>query len=217
MYIIIIGTGRTGGKLANILSDEHHNIVAVDKRSSAFDILDASFNGITIEGNGIDEDVLKEAGIEKADAVFAMTDDDNTNIMASQVAKNFFDVERVITKINNQGREYLYKKLGLETINVTNIGAFKARNVLLENSLQRFLVDEEEEVEVISLKLDKKLLEKDLLNSTPVGVEILSIMRQGEIINICDLDKLQLEDKIIMSVKGKTAKDNLFQEEGGLL
>ena len=121
MQIIVIGCGKVGAKLAQALSEEGHDIVIVDNDRNAFKSLSPEFNGITITGVPIDQDVLKQAGIEVADALAAVTPDDNVNIMTCQVAKEIFKVPRVIARIYNPEREHIFHQFGLETICPTNL------------------------------------------------------------------------------------------------
>lgn len=131
MHIIIIGCGKVGSKFAQVLSAEGHDIVIVDSDKSMFKALGNDFNGITIAGVPIDQDVLKQAGIETADALAAVTPDDNVNIMACQVAKEIFKVPRVLARIYNPEREYVFHQFGLETICPTNLTVDAIRSVIL--------------------------------------------------------------------------------------
>jgi trk system potassium uptake protein TrkA len=81
-------------------------------------------------GTGIDEDVLRRAGTDQADAFAAVTDDDNTNIMASQIAKVVFGVKKVVTRIYDSAREDTYHALGLKTICPTTLGATRIKDIL---------------------------------------------------------------------------------------
>jgi len=121
MQIIVIGCGKVGAKFAQVLADDGHDIVIVDNDSNAFKVLDPEFNGITLTGVPIDQDVLKRAGIETADAVAAVTPDDNVNIMICQVAKEIFKVQKVIARIYDPAREHVFHQFGLQTICPTKI------------------------------------------------------------------------------------------------
>ena len=116
MQIIVIGCGKVGSSLAEILSADGHDIVIVDSDRNAFKLLGPDFGGITVTGVPIDQDVLKLAGIETCDALTAVTPDDNINIMACQVAREIFKVPRVIARIYNPERENVFHEFGLETI-----------------------------------------------------------------------------------------------------
>ena len=117
MNVVIIGSGRVGATLANRLSREGHDVSIVDVNPESFErYLDNDFRGRTILGDGIDEDVLREAGIEKADAFVAAVYGDNHNLMAAQMAKVIFGVKRVVARCNDPVRMELFEQLGLATI-----------------------------------------------------------------------------------------------------
>ncbi|MFH1542836.1 MAG: TrkA family potassium uptake protein [bacterium] len=134
MHVIIVGCGRVGSQLAQILSTEGHNVVIVDKKAKAFKRLGPDFNGITITGIGFDADILKRAGIERADALAAVTNGDNSNIMVSEIAKKIYNVPRVITRIYDPLRADIFKKFGLNTISTTTIVAQIFRSAILKES-----------------------------------------------------------------------------------
>jgi trk system potassium uptake protein TrkA len=129
--IIVIGCGKVGSRFAQILSSEGHNVVIVDNDRNAFKTLGTDFNGITVTGVPIDQDVLRQAGIETADALAAVTPDDNVNIMTCQVAKEIFKVPRVIARIYNPEREHVFHQFGLETICPTNLTVDVIRSLIL--------------------------------------------------------------------------------------
>jgi trk system potassium uptake protein TrkA len=120
---MIMGCGRVGARLALMLSRAGHDVTIMDLKTSAFGRLGAEFRGTTILGNGIDQEVLKRAGIERADAFVAATQGDNRNIMASQIAKHIFGVQRVVTRIYDPLRSDTFSALGLQAISPTIIGA----------------------------------------------------------------------------------------------
>jgi trk system potassium uptake protein TrkA len=133
MKVVILGCGRVGARLAQLMEAEGHEISIIDTNLEAFDRLPETFKGQTVLGTGIDADVLKAAGIEEADSFAAVTNYDNTNIMASQIAKEIFGVPHVLARIYDPGRESLYHELGLETICPTTLVSTTARDIL--NSL----------------------------------------------------------------------------------
>ena len=175
MHIIIVGCGRVGGELANILSAEGHNVVVVDKKQEAFSRLGHGFNGMTLTGNGFDVELLKEAGIEKAEALCAVSDDDNTNIMASQVAKRMFQVPRVIARVYDPHKADVYDKLGLDIISGTLLVAAMIRDKLMERSLTTFLV-ESGEVGVMEIEVGEKLAGKRVEEVNIPGELLVSVV-----------------------------------------
>lgn len=131
MKVVIVGCGRVGSYLARLLVEEGHQVSIIDKNSAAFTRLPPGFPGRMVLGTGIDEDVLKRAGIEEADAFVATTNGDNTNVMASEMAKEIFGVKRVVARIYDPLREEIYRHLGLETISPTVVGAELIKERLL--------------------------------------------------------------------------------------
>ena len=121
MRIIIIGCGRVGAATAVALDKRGDHVTIIDLNPRAFEKLPTDYSGITLRGNGADEDVLRSAEAEMADLVMALTEGDNRNVMAAQLAKHVFGVPRVIAKINDPLRAEAYRTLGLETICRTTI------------------------------------------------------------------------------------------------
>ena len=114
MFTIVMGCGRVGARLANLLLPHGHEVVVLDTNPSAFRRVSAgTFTGTTMLGNGIDIDVLRRAGIERADAFVAATQGDNRNIMAAQIAKHVFKVPKVVTRIYDPIRSDTFSDLGL--------------------------------------------------------------------------------------------------------
>jgi len=121
--IVILGCGRVGSTLATMLDRAGHTVSIIDFSSEAFRRLEPDFGGTTIVGNGVDEEILIRAGIKEADAFAAVTNGDNRNIMSSQIAKEIFNVKKVVCRIYDPIRESTYHELGLETISPTIVGA----------------------------------------------------------------------------------------------
>lgn len=116
MKAVIMGCGRVGARVASLLDHTGNDVAVIDVDSRAFQRLPATFGGETIIGTGIDEDVLRRAGIEDADAFIAVSNGDNRNIMAAQVARLVFNVPEVVCRIYDPVREDTYRRLGLTTV-----------------------------------------------------------------------------------------------------
>ena len=116
LAVIVVGCGRVGSQLATMLSVEGHNVTVIDKSDDAFKRLGGTFNGVTLRGLGFDEEVLSEAGAANADAFAAVTDLDNTNLMAAEVARKLFGVKHVVARLYNTQRERTYQQLDLDYV-----------------------------------------------------------------------------------------------------
>jgi len=131
MKVVIMGCGRVGAQLALLLAEADHDVTVLDIDSGSFRKLAPSFKGAALLGDGTDEDTLRKAGIEEADAFFAVTEGDNRNVMGAQVAKHIFNVPRVICRIYDPLRQELYENLGLEAISPTTVFARILKDTLL--------------------------------------------------------------------------------------
>jgi trk system potassium uptake protein TrkA len=123
MNVVVVGCGRVGSQLATMLSVEGHNVTVIDRNDEAFKRLGGTFNGVTVKGLGFDEDVLDEAGIRECDAFAAVTDLDNTNLMAAEVARKIFNVPHVVARLYNPQRERTYQQLDLDYVCGTTLVA----------------------------------------------------------------------------------------------
>lgn len=131
MNVVIMGCGRVGAQLATLLDEDGHKVTILDVDAYSFRRLPANFRGTALMGDGTDEDSLRKAGIEEADAFVSVTQGDNRNVMAAQIAKHIFNVPKVVSRIYDPLREELYHTLGLETISPTTVGAKLLRDVIV--------------------------------------------------------------------------------------
>ena len=115
-YTIIAGCGRLGANLANTLSGEGASVLIIDNNKEAFRKLSPAFTGIALNGDAVMLATLNEAQIEKASTVISVTNNDNTNILVAQIAKELFGIEHVIARLYDPERECVYKELNIETI-----------------------------------------------------------------------------------------------------
>ena len=152
MNILIIGCGKVGSGLANSLCRAGHDIAIVDADKEHFSLLDEDFTGYAVVGVPIDQEVLQEAGIESCDCVAAVTEDDNINVMVSQIAREFFHVPKVITRVYDPRRKRVFSQLGLNTISPTSLT-----------------------VDVIEKMISGK--ENETSNQVTVGETVLSVLR----------------------------------------
>jgi trk system potassium uptake protein TrkA len=128
--IVIVGCGRVGAVLAEAFDTAGHEVVILDLSTRAFERLSEEFKGQAVRGDGTDEDVLRRAGAAGADVFLALTEGDNRNVMAAQVAMENLEVGKVMAKINDPVRAAAYAELGLATV---------CRTTMLSDAIQAFL------------------------------------------------------------------------------
>lgn len=121
--VIVVGCGRVGSQLANMLSDNGSNVCVIDRNVDAFANLGRNFNGSTIQGVGFDEETLEKAGIEDCTVLAAVTQLDNANLMCCEVASRLFDVPHVIARLYNPDHERAYMQLGIDYVCGTSLVA----------------------------------------------------------------------------------------------
>lgn len=121
MNILVIGCGKVGAKLATVLDKMGHDVCIIDRDEENFERLDHEFSGYTVAGVPIDQDVLRRAGIDGSDALIAVTQDDNVNIMVSQLAHEVFHLGIVLTRIYDPQRENVFSHFNLQTVCPTNL------------------------------------------------------------------------------------------------
>src|SRR5436853_2065783 len=116
MKLIVIGCGRVGSTIARRFADEGWDVSVVDEKEEALGRLGDDWRGGFVTGHGMDVDVLREAGIEDADAVVVATDGDNSNIIIAQVAQKRFAVKTVLVRLLDPARAQFYAQRGLPTV-----------------------------------------------------------------------------------------------------
>ena len=122
-YIVIIGCGRLGSMVASALSGQGDSVVVIDQDERAFANLSAEFSGFTITGDAAQMSVLREAKLERADVVWAITDRDNLNLFVAQAARAIFGVEHVTARLFDPTREPIFEELDVLTISPTMLAA----------------------------------------------------------------------------------------------
>jgi trk system potassium uptake protein TrkA len=128
--VVIVGCGRVGAALAEAFDNAGHDVVILDTSTRSFDRLSGEFKGQAVRGDGTDEDVLRKAGADGADYFLALTEGDNRNVMAAQVAIEKFSVGKAVAKINDPVRAAAYAELGIATV---------CRTTMLTDAILAFL------------------------------------------------------------------------------
>jgi len=212
MYTIIVGCGRVGSELAKILSHEGHNVVIIDKKAESFNRLGSAFNGVTLVGSGFDSDLLKSAGIAQADAFCAVTNGDNTNLIAAQIAKTIFKVPKVITRVYDPKRAEIYKALGLDVISGTVLFASMLRDKIIESRFSSYLI-ETGELGVLEIRVNGQLKGKRVSQlNIPNELIVITVIKKKKGTVIPEPDTVVEEGDTIMAVV-RTSSLNKIRKE----
>ncbi|MBG0790244.1 MAG: TrkA family potassium uptake protein [Desulfovibrionaceae bacterium] len=122
-FIVVVGCGRVGSRLANKLSAAGNSLVVIDIDESTFGDLSAEFSGFRLAGDATQVALLREAKLHEADTLIATTHDDNVNLMVAQVARNIFKTPLVMARVFDPKREQVYERLGIRTVCPTSVAA----------------------------------------------------------------------------------------------
>lgn len=181
MNIIVVGCGRVGSYLAELLSSEGHNLSVIDKDSSSFNRLTASFKGHKIHGDALDRDILNKAGIQNADALASVTNSDSLNATIAFMAKNKFRVPKLAIRLFDPSNAEIYRKLGISIISPTEWGANFIRDILVHPEIYPKLVIGSGEVQIIEHVIPLALVGRpiDYVN-IPQQVRAIAIVRHGK-------------------------------------
>lgn len=170
MHIIVGGCGRVGAELAERLSDEGHDVVVIDASQEAFNKIGTTFNGESLVGDITDREILSRAGIDRADALAAVTPSDNANLMAVQIAGKLFDVPHTVARLFNPQREPSYRKMGVRYVSETSMIVTAIRNDVQPESFPVHLAATDDDITIVEVEV----------TSTGRGVSIAEIERAGD-------------------------------------
>jgi trk system potassium uptake protein TrkA len=181
MKTIIMGCGRIGSQLSELMSIQGHDVVVIDHDANATGRLGPKFRGRVVQGLGFDRDVLIKAGIEQADAFVASSSSDNANIVAARIARNIFRVPRVVARLYDPLRAEVYQRLGLITISSTTWGAERIYQVLTHTDLDVIHTFGRGEVSLVAAEVPLALVGKTVAQLTVPGeIAVVSITRADE-------------------------------------
>ncbi len=199
MYIVIIGCGRIGSLLAMDLSNEGHDVVIIDNDRLKLDSLGSGFNGIRAKGVEFDNDVLSSAGLANADVFLAMTPDDNKNLVAAQVARQVFGVNRVIARVADPTKQFLYDQLGIETVCPTTNSAMMTKEMMMHEHY-KLLCFVTEGVEIIEFEAEPQTDLTVLQINDKFMTKISCITRKGTSFIPRDTETIKSFDRVVCTV-----------------
>jgi trk system potassium uptake protein TrkA len=202
MHIIVVGCGDVGAQLATLLSTEGHDIAVIDKDPNAFKRLGATFNGIKVNGYGFDEDALNEAGIANCDAFAAVTDQDNSNTMAAEIASKVYRVSRVVARLHDVERESTFQQLGLDYVCGTTLVAQMVLDKLIEGHGHHLTI--RGDLELIEFLAGPKVDNKKVMDiQIPNQFRICLVTREGSSFIPWRETILKERDTLLAIVKGQ--------------
>lgn len=178
MNILIIGCGQLGSRLANVLDQQNHDISVIDRDAAMLNLLNDDFSGLSVKGNPIDADVMRSAGIEGCDFVVCVTNSDNTNLMAAQIARNLFHIEHIIARVLDPVKSKVYKDLGIFTICPTTLAFESIVAALFQISNNQILPVGHSSLELTTVSFEKWMRGKTL--------EEIEALAQGRLIGFID-------------------------------
>lgn len=179
VHVVIVGCGRVGSTLALELLKVGHTVAVIDRKPDAFKRLGENFSGLTIAGIGFDRDVLQEAGIEKARAVAAVTNGDNSNILIARVAREKFGIEKVVARIYDPKRAEIYERLGVATVATVKWTSERILRRILPDISSVEWTDPSSNVVLIEREFPNSLAGKKIIEIELSGARISALRRLG--------------------------------------
>jgi trk system potassium uptake protein len=209
MKVIIMGFGRVGAQLTQLLGNEGHQVTIIDSDPANFNRLEPGFKGDVILGVGFDKDILISAGIEKTDAFVATSPSDNANIISARIARNIFHVPRVVARLNDPRRAEIYRRLGLVTISMVSWGAQRINDLLIHTNLEPSMYFGRGEVSLVSMEIPSTLVGRQVTHITiPGEIHVVAINRDGEALMPTLGTEFKSNDMVYFAVQ-TTAMDRL--------
>ena len=206
MYIIIVGGGKVGYHLGRLLMAEGHEVMLIEKDRSKVDLLSFEFHDAVMEGDASTVEVLREAGVNRADVIVATTGNDEDNLVICQVAKLMFLRPRTIARVNNPRNEELFAGLGVDA----SVSATKIINAVIQEQVKAgdmmipLLTLKAGDIEIVEVQLTRSshIVRKKIKNLTlPTGSIFIAVIRGEEvIIPYCETE-FQPEDRVLALVK----------------
>lgn len=211
MHVVVIGCGRVGSGLATTLEADGHTVAVIDKQKRAFRRLPKDFKGKQVVGIGFDREVLKEAGIEHAGALAAVTNGDNSNIVVARVAREEFQVERVVARIYDSRRAAIYERLGIPTVATVSWTTERVLRRILPDAQAMEWVDPSAKVCMIERTIPAVWAGRRVLDLEMPGVSrLVAISRLGEASFVDENQVAQEGDIVWVAVAGDQL--DTFQE-----
>jgi trk system potassium uptake protein TrkA len=217
LHVVIMGCGRLGSTLAHKLDGRGHSVAVIDQNADAFRRLGAEFNGTTVTGVGFDRDVLRSAGIDRADAFAAVSSGDNSNIISARLARETFGVSRVVARIYDARRAQVYERLGIPTVATIRWAADRmVRHLVPEGTVEVFR-DPTSSISIVETPLHRDWVGRTLVSlEDATGARVAYLMRFGIGSLPTSSTVLQDGDQVFMLVTDDTVEAVLEVSSSGV-
>ena len=183
MHIVVLGCGRVGSIAAGLLDRNGHTVVVIDRLDTAFSRLSKNFTGKALTGYGLSRSVLTEAGIEQADAFVAVTNGDNTNIVAARLAKEVWRVPIVVARMNDPLRAEIYRRFGVSTFSTSQWGAGQVVDLVTRPYLHQETVLGSGDLRLVEAQIAQHFVGKPVADvEVPGEIRVAGIVRLGKAI-----------------------------------
>lgn len=200
MKVIVVGCGRVGSTLAYQMSKMNHAVTVIDRDKSAFDNLPLDFQGRTIEGDVLTQNVLHRAEVEMADALAAVTTFDSLNALVAHIAKTEFQIAKVVARNYDPRQRPLQEAFGVPVVGFANLGARRIIRLLSDAPLRQIHVDGSSNFMVYQLEVPKNWNRRAIRELLPAAEsQVLVFVRDGQQIPLPDTQFLETGDLIYFS------------------
>jgi trk system potassium uptake protein TrkA len=181
MKIIIMGCGRVGSQVSQLLLRMGHVVTVIDHDANALAKLGVDFKGKVVRGLGFDRNTLLEAGIEHAEGFVAASSSDNANIVAARIARTIFHVPRVAARLYDPLRAEVYQRLGLTTISTTSWGAERIVEIITHTDLDVLHIFQDGGTTLVRFEIPLRLMGHRVNQmNIPGEVMVVTVTRQEQ-------------------------------------
>jgi len=202
MKVIIIGCGRVGAGLAKNLSLQGIDVSVIDSDPKAFELLGPTFKGKKVVGIGFDQKVLSDAGIERADALAAVTASDEVNLVAARMAKMVFKVPRVSARVFEPQKAKIYRRMGVQTVSPVTLGIDRLISTLIYSQLNIERTIGAGQVSLIDVDVNPQLVNHAIKETeVPGEIQVVAITRSGKTFIPNAATQFQKDDIVHLFVK----------------
>jgi trk system potassium uptake protein TrkA len=201
MHVVIVGCGRVGAQLANVLSAERHEVVVIDTNPQSFRRLSREFSGRMLTGVGFDREILQKADIEGAQALAATTDSDNVNLVSAVTAKEVFRVPHVVARVYDPQVAEIYRREGIPTVTPTSWAASTMKTMITTPRLTGVATLGSGEVEFVALEVPQAFAGRLLRELVLPGESVAAaVVRRGQAMVATPETPLEVEDQVYLTV-----------------